>query len=87
MDMWKAWLLESMPIHLIIPLLLVLSGTWYFGDMLYDRVQDSKEIIVEVLEDVSHFDLLHSDDDAVEETPLVEVVYTVDKDVTRVMRI
>jgi hypothetical protein len=86
MDIWKAWLLESLPIHYIIPLLIVLSGTFFLGDYLHSIVEDSKEVVVEVIEEISHIDLLHSDD-ASEQPTDIKVAYTVDSDITRVMRI
>lgn len=86
MDIWKAWLIESLPIHYIIPLILVLSGTFFLGDYLYESVQESKEVIAEVVEEISHIDLLHLDD--VDGNPTdIKVAYTVDKDITRAMRI
>lgn len=87
LEQWKGWISSALPLEYIIPFVLVLAGTFFLGDYIRDIIKEPKEVVVEVVESVSSaIDVLHLGND-VEEPTAIQVAYTVDQDITRVMRL
>lgn len=84
---WSEWLSVAFPLKRIIPLTLFIIFFYFLGDYGYEAVQESKEVVIEIVDETSHkFETLLGDDVKV---PSIEEVslHGIGLDNHRVLRI
>lgn len=62
-DYWRDMIAEAMPLTVILPLLLIGSLLFFAGDLAYDAWMESREIVVETVDTISHSELFGWEDD------------------------
>jgi hypothetical protein len=54
MEYWKAVILESFPLHIVIPMIIIGAFLFFGGSFAYDVWMEGREVVVDVVDTVSH---------------------------------
>jgi hypothetical protein len=87
LNWWKECIIEALPLQYILPLVIILGSLCFLGDYVYSFYIDSKEIVVEVIDDIAHSDYASWKDVADDPLQVTEAVFTINQETGRVLRI
>lgn len=87
LEWWKECIIEALPLQYILPLVIILSGMYFLGNYVYSFYIDSKEVVVEVIDDIAHSDYASWKDVADDPLQVSEAVYKINQETGRVLRI
>lgn len=54
MEYWKEVILESFPIHIVLPMILIGSFLFFGASFAYDMWREGREVVVEAVDTVAH---------------------------------
>tara|TARA_R110000851_G_scaffold333530_1_gene514814 strand:+ start:8197 stop:8469 length:273 start_codon:yes stop_codon:yes gene_type:complete len=89
LEWWREQIMLALPLHLILPIIIVMSGLYIGADYFYTAYKESQvsEVIQEVADEVKAFGVISWQEVQDEPVQLSEVLHTVGQEPSRVQHI